>query len=172
MSPMAEGSAPNPVRMIGADAFSGENRERLSGPALRTFLNIAGSWGLSEEERLAILGQPGRSTLFNWAAKARRQERLSLPLDTLMRISAVLGIHKALGILFPDRTSALRWLRSPNSGPAFGGQAPMSIMVFGTQDGLLQVRRHLDAWCGGTFAPPAGALEGEPPLDDDDIIIV
>jgi hypothetical protein len=38
------------------------DRTRLSGPALRTFARIADEWGLTERSRLAMLGEPGRST--------------------------------------------------------------------------------------------------------------
>ncbi|HEY0420313.1 MAG TPA: antitoxin Xre-like helix-turn-helix domain-containing protein, partial [Acetobacteraceae bacterium] len=53
-------------RMLDAGHFSGENRRRLSGPGMRTFLNIADLWGLSEAERLRVLGFPGRSTYHGW----------------------------------------------------------------------------------------------------------
>ena len=159
-------------QILNQDAFSAANRERLSGPAFRTFLNIADAWGLTEAERLAVLGQPGRSTLFLWAGKARRGDRLSLPLDTLLRISAVLGIHKALSILFLDRGTALTWLRNSHSGPGFGGQSPLAVITFGLPDGPLEVRRYLDAWRGGTFASPVPAVDDCPPFDDDDIVII
>jgi hypothetical protein len=135
------------------------DRRRLSGPALRAFSAIARGWRLGEPERLRILGSPARSTYHGWMAKARAGEGVSLPLDTLLRLSAVLGIWKAMRILFEEEETAMAWLRSENHGPLFGGQAPIELLASGTQDGLLQLRRHLDAWRGGAFAPP---MEGEP----------
>src|SRR5260370_18912021 len=79
--------------------FAPANRKRLSAPALRTFLAIADLWGLMEKERRLILGYPSRSTFHNWARIAREHGEITLDVDVLTRISAVLGIHRALGIL-------------------------------------------------------------------------
>lgn len=148
------------------------DRVRLSGPGLRAFLAIADAWSLSEKDRLAVLGRPGRSSYHNWVRQARMGGMPALPLDTLLRISAVLGIHKALSILFPRGGDGMAWLTAPNSGPMFGGQAPLQLVVSGTQDGLLLVRRYLDAWRGGRAAGPMGddQVEGRP-IADEDIII-
>src|ERR1700684_3811873 len=91
--------------------FSPESRKRLSGPGMRTFLAIADLWGLTEEQRRLILGLPPRSTFHGWAKAAREHVPLRLDLDTLLRISAILGIHQALGILFPTEAEAIAWLR-------------------------------------------------------------
>jgi uncharacterized protein (DUF2384 family) len=147
-------------------------RRRLSGPAMRTFLAIADRWGLSEEQRLRLLGLPGRSTFYAWAERARRDERLSLGLDVLLRISAVLGIHKGLRIVFPREQDAVAWLSAPNQGPLFGGQRPIDVIACGTQDGLLAVRRYLDAWRGGHFAAPNAADRDASPMRDTDIVFV
>lgn len=151
--------------------FSSADRRRLSGPGLRSFVAIADRWGLGEAERMRILGLPGRSTYFGWLAKARAGAPLALPLDTLLRISAVLGIHKALRILFARDEEALAWLYGANDGPLFGGQPPLTLAANGTQDGLMLVRRHLDAWRGGLFSAPLPALDDvAAPLGDGDIV--
>jgi uncharacterized protein (DUF2384 family) len=150
----------------------GAERRRLSGPAMRTFLSIAERWRLSEEQRLRLLGLPGRSTFYAWAERARRGEGLALGLDVLLRISAVLGIHKGLRIVFSRDQDAIAWLSAPNQGPLFGGQRPIDLITCGTQDGLLAVRRYLDAWRGGHFAAPNAADRDAPPLGDQDIVIV
>jgi hypothetical protein len=82
--------------------FAPANRKRLSGPGLRTFLNIADRWSLTHDQRRLILGSPSQSTYTGWCGRARRKQPLMLSVDVLMRISAVLGIHQALGVLFPD----------------------------------------------------------------------
>jgi hypothetical protein len=90
-----------------------------------------------------------------------------------MRISAVLGIYKALGILFPRESDADRWLRSENRDLVFGGQSPLALIVSGTQDGLILVRRYLDAWRGGRFATPlAGFDDAAAPLSENDLVFV
>lgn len=103
------------------------------------------------------------------AEEGRADESLTLPLDTLLRISAVLGIHKALAILFVREGEALAWLRSPHEGPLFGGQSPIGVMLSGSHDGLLVVRRYLDAWRGGLRGGPASG-SGVPPITRDDLV--
>lgn len=150
-----------------------EDRARMSGPALRTFANIAGEWGLSERDRLAVLGQPGRSTCHGWFTRAAAHQEVVLPLDTLLRISAVLGIYKALRVIFPRTGEDLAWLRAPNSGPLFGGQSPLSLVISGSPDGILLVRRYLDAWCTGQAAGPLTGDEAErTPIADEDLAFV
>jgi len=154
---------------VGPDRFSLDNRRRLSGPGLRAFMAIADAWGLAEAERLKVLGFPGRSTYYDWLARARAGGTVTLSADTLARISAVLGIWKALRIVFPRDADALEWLKSPNAGPLFGGQRPLDLLTSGSQDAIMLVRRHLDAWRGGVFSAPRPG-EQDPPLTDGDIV--
>ena len=85
-----QASGPGPL-IPEADRFAGGNRRRLSGPGMRTFLAVADVWGLSEADRLRVLGFPGRSTYYGWVSRARAGQDLELSVDTLLRISAVLG---------------------------------------------------------------------------------
>jgi hypothetical protein len=154
-------------------AFTPAQRQQVSGPGLRAFLSVADRWALTESERLRVLGLPGRSTYHAWAAKARSGGSPTLPLDTLLRISAVLGIFKALQIVFPRDSDGLGWLRGANQAPVFGGQSPLALLVAGSQDGIMTVRRYLDAWRGGLFAAPVPELDAAiPPVTDDDIVFV
>jgi hypothetical protein len=115
-------------------------RQRMSGPAVRSFLNIASRWELSVMEQRALLGWPAPSTFHKY--KAGHVGTLSY--DMLVRISLVLGIYKALHILYPDRELADRWVKLPNSNPLFGGRPALTLMTDSGVDGLLQVRRLLD----------------------------
>jgi len=160
---------PGPL-IVDADRFAGGNRRRLSGPGMRTFLNIADVWGLGESDRLRVLGFPGRSTYYGWVSRARSGENLELPVDTLLRISAILGIWKALRILFESDAEGIEWLTGPNDAPTFGGQPPMHLVTSGTQDGIMIVRRYLDGMRGGLFAAPNAADTDFRPLTDDDIV--
>jgi hypothetical protein len=147
-------------------------RARVSGPGLRAFRAVGDVWGLSERERIALLGEPPRSTYHQWMKQAREERALSLPLDTLLRISGVLGVQEALGALFSGPGEALVWLKGPHRGVAFGGQAPLDVMLGGGQDGILTVRRHLEAWrAGGLRGAPASAT-GVPPVRPDDLVFV
>ena len=147
------------------------DRRRLSAPALRVFRNIADVWGMSERERLALLGEPARSTYYAWLRKATRGEDLTLPLDVLMRISGVFGIYKALQILFPLREEAEAWFNASHAGTIFRGMSPRMVMVEGGLDGILTVRRYLDAWRGGLV--DHGGHEGDvPPIDAADLVFL
>jgi hypothetical protein len=153
--------------------FQPARRQQLSGPGLRAFLNIADQWRLSEQERLRVLGFPARSTFHGWIDKVHKRTDITLSADELIRISAVLGVYKALKIIFPRDEDAARWLRSANTGPLFGGQAPLALLTSGTQDALMLVRRYLDAWRGGVFtAPVPGFDDVTAPLTDADLAFV
>ena len=115
-------------------------RQRMSAPAIRSFFNIAARWELSVMEQRALLGWPATSTFHKYKAG----QVGTLAYDMLVRISLVLGIYKALHILYPDRQLADRWVKLPNSNPLFGGQPALTLMTEGGVDGLLQVRRLLD----------------------------
>ena len=117
-----------------------ENRKRLSGPALRTFFNIATAWQLSVVEQRALLGWPAASTYHKYKA----EEHGTLSFDTLTRVSLILGIFKGLQVLYPEQTFADRWIRLPNSNALFGGGTPLAVMMDAGIDGLYRVRRLLD----------------------------
>lgn len=127
--------------------FAPANRRRLSGAALRTFLNLAAEWRLSRDEQLRILGFPAPSTYRGWSQRARAGVPLTLSVDTLMRISMVLGIYAGLRIICASPDEAMAWLRDRRSDPPFDGCSPINLMTEGSQERLLSVRRHLDALC-------------------------
>jgi hypothetical protein len=120
-------------------------RKRMSAPAIRSFLRIGQAWDLSVEDQRGLLGWPAPSTYYKYKAG----EVGTLSYDTLTRISLLLGIYKALHILYPDDALADRWLKLPNGNPLFGGKPALALMVDGGIDGLTQTRRLLDARRGG-----------------------
>jgi hypothetical protein len=150
--------------------FAPVNRRRLSASALRTFLAIADLWGLTEEQRLLILGYPSRSTYHNWCRQAREHGAFTFDVDVLTRISAVFGIHQALGILFPSERAAVEWLRTAHNAVVFGGRPPLDLVTSGSQDGLLTVRRFLDGARGGVYMQPNSIDEAFTPYDDSEIV--
>lgn len=158
------------VPLLAAERFAPANRKRLSGPALRTFLNIAEDWGLSEEPRRLVLGYPSRSTYHNWMRLAREGGAVTLDVDTLMRLSALFGVHQALGVLFANKAAGLDWLRGPHLAPVFGGQAPLALLTNGSMDGIMLIRRFLDAARGGLYMPPNGIDAVFSPTTDADIV--
>src|ERR1700710_2212135 len=113
--------------------FLPANRRRLSAPALRTFLALADLWGLTEEQRLLILGYPSSSTYHNWCKQAREHGAFTLDVDVLTRISALFGIHQGLGILFSTEPLGIDGLQPPHDAIVFGGRPPLDLVTCGSQ---------------------------------------
>ena len=125
--------APNPR----IDLHARASRERLA----RLLVALFDRWALSAVDQAMLLGlsPQSRSTL----ARYRRGEPLADNADLLARAGHLLGIHKALRLLFPhDRDLAYRWVSAPNR--RFGGAAPLDIMKQYGYEGILAVRRYLD----------------------------
>ncbi len=120
-------------------------RREMSGPALRTFFNVAAAWELSSVEQRALLGWPAESTFFKYKAG----DTGTLSFDLLIRISLVVGIYKGLHILYPDAGLANRWIKLPNNNPLFGGRPALAFLMDAGMDGLYQLRRLLDGRRGG-----------------------
>jgi hypothetical protein len=118
--------------------------DELGGPALRTFFKLAEVWDLRIAEQRKLLGDPPESTFYKW----KRQQDGVLGRDTLERISYLLGIYKALQILFPDPAQADAWLHKPNQSTLFGGHSAMERMLSGNVSDLYVVRQYLDAQRG------------------------
>jgi hypothetical protein len=118
--------------------------EDLSGPALRAFFRLAEHWGLRIADQRRLLGDPAESTFYKW----KRQQDGSLSRDVTERISYLLGIWKALQILFPDPIQADAWLHKPNQARLFGGHSALERMLSGNVADLYVVRQYLDAQRG------------------------
>ena len=68
--------------------------------------------------------------------------------DELQRVSFLVGIFKALNILFGDEL-ADAWIQRPNQNRIFGGASPLAYMIRGGLPAFQTVRRLLDARRGG-----------------------
>ena len=97
-------------------------------------------WQLSAPDQATLLGLSAESRAT--VARYRKGEPLADSTDLLARTGHLLGIHKALRIMFPhDRDLAYRWITTPNR--RFGDRMPLEIMRQG-YEGILAVRRFLD----------------------------
>jgi len=113
-----------------------------AGPAaLRTFFNILDRWQLGPQEGQTLLGTPG-STYFRWKKQSNQAQ---VDTDKLERISYVLGIYKALHLIYSDDFVADGWLKRPNTSPLFGGHPPLDRMLGGQVADLYVIRQYLDA---------------------------
>ncbi|MBT2767168.1 DUF2384 domain-containing protein [Stenotrophomonas sp. ISL-67] len=72
-------------------------------------------------------------------------------LETLQRISFVLGIYASLHTPFPDQQKADGWIRRPNAGAPFNGAPALALMCTGQLGNLEIVRAYLEGQ--GTSQP-------------------
>jgi uncharacterized protein (DUF2384 family) len=121
-------------------ALASSSRD-LSAPAVRAFVNIAAAWQMDVAEQRAALGGVSRQTIYNWR---EHPERARLSDDQLDRISSLLGIYKALHILFTRPEQADSWIRRRNSSVPFGGRPAADLLFSGRMLDLIRVRRYLD----------------------------
>lgn len=112
--------------------------KQLAPLGLRAFFKMADSWDLSVEEQMIMLGQPSRSTFYNW----RGGKISGVPHDTLSRLSHLMAIHHALHTLFDDGAQATDWVKAPNAQLA--GQSALDRLLAGELMDLYVVRTYLD----------------------------
>lgn len=106
---------------------------------MRAGFNLFKRWQLSDNEAKALLGHPAGRTYGRW--KAGDVAKVSY--DTARRLSYLMGIHKALRIVFRNPERGYAWVKRDNS--AFGGQSALRRMTAGDVTDLAAVRDYLDA---------------------------
>ncbi len=119
-------------------------RERLSKSALQAFFKLTAAWQLRDEDARELLGGLSSSTFYEWKKNPDRV----LEVDRITRISYLIGIYKALHILYGDQL-ADQWVALPNTNPVFGGRSPLAQMLGGGLLAMQTVRKLLDARRGG-----------------------
>jgi uncharacterized protein (DUF2384 family) len=104
----------------------------------RAALNLFRLWNITDDEAATLLDLPVR-TYRRWkAGDLGRIDR-----DGKARLSNIMGIHKALRIVFREPQRAYAWIKAPNA--AFGNRTALDIMLGGELTDLMRVRRYLDA---------------------------
>jgi hypothetical protein len=126
------------------DLNSKPERERLSKSALKGFFKLAAAWQLRDEDARELLGGLSSSSFYEWKKNPARV----LEVDRITRISYLLGIYKALHILYGDKL-ADEWVHLPNTNPIFNGRPPLAQMLGGGLLAMQTVRKLLDARRGG-----------------------
>jgi uncharacterized protein (DUF2384 family) len=127
-----------------ADLTDAKARKRLSHTALVVFFRMLEMWQLRNEQGRALLGGISNGRYF----ELKRSQRGTLTQDELTRISLLIGIFKALNILFSQKL-AQQWISRPNSNPMFHNEPPLLVLTRGGVPGMLSVRRLLDSRRGG-----------------------
>ena len=104
----------------------------------RACLNLLRLWDVSDVQAATLLDLPARSYARWKAGTLGRIDR-----DQRARLSNLMGIHKALRIIFREPTRAYAWIKAPNT--VFGGRSALDVMLGGELTDLMRVRRYLDA---------------------------
>jgi hypothetical protein len=127
-----------------ADLSSKKIQERLSPSALLAFFRLTDAWKLRDAAARGLLGGISNGTYYS----LKRRPSKTLDQDKLTRISLLVGIFKALNILY-SRKLADAWVQLPNSNPMFSGEPPLAAMIKGGVPAMIRVRQLLDARRGG-----------------------
>ena len=112
--------------------------EEEAAAMFRAAVNLFKRWELTDEQAATLLDLPIR-TYARW--KAGDHGRINR--DTRARLSNMMGIHKALRIIFQDAERSYRWIRAANG--TFDGRSALDVMLDGELTDLMRVRRLLDA---------------------------
>ena len=112
------------------------------GAMFRACLNLFARWGVTDAEAAALLDTAPR-TFARW----KTGELGRLGRDQKARLSNLIGIHKALRVIFLDPERVYGWVRSRNR--AFGMRSALEVMLGGELTDIMRVRRYLDAERGG-----------------------
>jgi uncharacterized protein (DUF2384 family) len=116
----------------------------IAAVALKAFANVMAEWNIPLEEA-AALADMSEST---WKRARKPGYSGGLGKDQMLRLSAVIGIYKALKLYFSEPVAS-RWMTLPNQGPLFSGARPVDTMIGEGLPQFLRVRNYLDALRGG-----------------------
>lgn len=109
----------------------------------RAVVNLFRRWELTDAQASILLGGLSARTWARWKTGAIGR----IPRDLKSRLSNIMGIHKALRIIFTDADRSYVWVKRPNE--AFGGSPALDIMLGGELTDIMRVRRYLDSVRGG-----------------------
>jgi hypothetical protein len=126
------------------DLSSKEVQQRLSRAAVPAFFKLVREWKVRDEAARQMLGGVSNGVYY----QLKRGHKKTLDQDKLTRISLLLGIFKALNILY-SRKLANAWINLPNANPMFEGEAPLAYIIRGGVPAFVRVRQLLDARRGG-----------------------
>ncbi len=109
----------------------------------RAAVNLFARWRVSDSQACILLGGLSPRTWARW----KGGDIGRIPRDLKARLSNLMGIHKALRIIFTDADRIYGWVRRENA--AFGGASALDVMLGGELTDIMRVRRYLDSVRGG-----------------------
>ena len=104
----------------------------------RAAVNLFRLWRITDEDAAVLIDLPVRSYRRWKAGEIGRIDR-----DGAARLSNLMGIHKALRIIFSEAQRGYAWIKAGNA--AFAGASALDVMLGGELTDIMRVRRYLDA---------------------------
>ena len=109
--------------------------------ALKAFFRITDEWGCTGEDQRKLLGNIGKTTL----QKYKQLPPVRLSQDTMERISYIIGIYKAVQMLYPTPERANRRMMLTTTEAPFGGVSALEFMKRSQMKHLMLTRQYFDA---------------------------
>lgn len=102
-------------------------------------------WQLRNVDAAALFDVP----IATWSRMKAGQFRGTLDRDKTLRASLIVGIFKALRLLF-NGPLVYGWPQAKNAGPLYEGRTPVEFMIAEGIPAMMRVRDHVDAMRGGS----------------------
>lgn len=120
------------------------DREDQVATAIKAVVRAFDAWELSNAQAQALFDVSPTT----WSRMRGGVFNGRLDQDKVTRASLIVGIYKALRLLF-NGPLATGWPLLPNKGAPYEGMSPVSYMIRGGIPAMAEVRQHLDALRGG-----------------------
>jgi len=105
----------------------------------RAVVNLFSRWKISDPEAEILLGGLPPRTWNRW----KNGSSVRISRDRRARLAHLMGIHKALRIIFREPERAYGWIKRSNT--AFAGKSALDMMLNGELTDIIAVRSYLDA---------------------------
>ena len=105
----------------------------------RAIIQLLDRWDVSDANAAILMGGISTKTFQRWKGGQYGNPNR----DQADRMSLLLGIHKALRIIYSDAARGYRWISAPND--LFDGQSALDIMLRGGIEDIRRIRTYLDS---------------------------
>lgn len=107
--------------------------------ALKAVCYCMAQWECSELEQQQLLDLEPSSF-----RRLLSGDHAEMTAETLLRISYLMGIGRALHTLYPTEERAAQRIRLATTDEPFAGQSPLALMLTGSLEGLALTRKYFD----------------------------
>lgn len=105
----------------------------------RAIIRLFAHWKVTDKDAAILMGGISPKTFARW----KNREYGNVSRDQADRMSLLMGIHKALRIIYSDAARGYRWISAPSD--LFGGQSALNIMLRGGIEDIRRIRTYLDS---------------------------